>query len=815
MKPSQLLLWGLIALVLLGSFSPPDKPLTTVSECFTGRWGNDFILCGFENTGRPGVGNLQKRLEEELKLYFTGGNQGEFRFYDCQNKRPFEPGIKFSYVATRDSFYITWLGSERDVFLASATFQFRTAFSYECQGDKLVIKDLMVNTSYNKATYFLRRPLDAPQFAEPADGSSLSSNVLRASGMAEPSSRITVFLDGNPIGTTQANIEGNWTFGPWEGVGPGQHTLWTTVTDRAGFLSATSSPRTITYCPPLTITQQPQNQQRCQGGEVAFEVGALGGGIGYQWQINRGDGFQSLADSPTVQGSQSPRLVLTALPGEYNGAQFRCLLNQQGCLALSQQAVLTVNSGPSFSATVRSARCHESADGTIEIAANGQGPFQYALNNAPTQASPTFAGLKAGTYALRVDDGRGCQASATAMVGQPEPIRFSTRSTPVACAGPQSGKIQVFASGGTGAFQYQLNGGTFTDSGTFSGLGVGNYPVLIHDGAGCQVQTTVAVNRVDTLKMTLSVTSATSCTTTDGVIAVGSTGGVGVKEAKLDELPFTTTLRFLNLRTGSYQVTLRDSLGCQVQRRVEVTTTRTLSASLDQLRDVTCEEGRDGAAAVLITTGRAPYTYAWSSGGTTASVTGLASGAFSVKVTDSDGCSQTLTGSLKILNPLPPAPTITLTASGLQASGGQGQYQWYTGTPPVGSPLAGATAATLVPLSGGSYYITVQAATGCVSKPSQPFLYVLTALEPQRVLHVELAPNPAQHHTELLLEATEPEILEVSMSTASGHVLKKWTLQAGARPQRLSVNLSGLPSGMYIISVKGKAGSSVQKLLVQ
>lgn len=49
-----------------------------------------------------------------------------------------------------------------------------------------------------------------------------------------------------------------------------------------------------------------------------------------------------------------------------------------------------------------------------------------------------------------------------------------------------------------------------------------------------------------------------------------------------------------------------------------------------------------GSAQVSITAGKAPFTYLWSTGDTTASVSGLASGIYDVTVTGSDGCPVTI-----------------------------------------------------------------------------------------------------------------------------------------------------------------------------
>ncbi|MBL7923735.1 MAG: HYR domain-containing protein [Bacteroidia bacterium] len=66
-----------------------------------------------------------------------------------------------------------------------------------------------------------------------------------------------------------------------------------------------------------------------------------------------------------------------------------------------------------------------------------------------------------------------------------------------------------------------------------------------------------------------------------------------------------------------------------------------------------------GNGKVVISYGVQPYTYAWSNGGTTASINGLAPGTYCVTVTDSTGCSETCC--YTIFEPAPLTATMTKT----------------------------------------------------------------------------------------------------------------------------------------------------------
>jgi len=80
--------------------------------------------------------------------------------------------------------------------------------------------------------------------------------------------------------------------------------------------------------------------------------------------------------------------------------------------------------------------------------------------------------------------------------------------------------------------------------------------------------------------------------------------------------------------------------------------------------DEHCELSNDGAGIAFPQGGTAPYTYLWSTGGTTQSITGLDAGTYTVTVTDANGC--TASAVVNIGTQLdPPAPVITASVNNL------------------------------------------------------------------------------------------------------------------------------------------------------
>jgi len=163
--------------------------------------------------------------------------------------------------------------------------------------------------------------------------------------------------------------------------------------------------------------------------------------------------------------------------------------------------------------------------------------------------------------------------------------------------------------------------------------------------------------------------------------------------------------------TGTFQVlnlTVNGSvgLGC---------TAPTLS---DAVTNVACFGGHTGSVTVTATGGSSPYTYLWSTGATTSSVSGLAAGTYLCTVTATGGCTASISATVTqpssalsaIIGSVTSATCSSSTGSAtVTASGGTSPYTYAWSTTPV------ATSATATGLAPGSYSVTVTDAHGCTA----------------------------------------------------------------------------------------------------
>jgi len=134
---------------------------------------------------------------------------------------------------------------------------------------------------------------------------------------------------------------------------------------------------------------------------------------------------------------------------------------------------------------------------------------------------------------------------------------------------------------------------------------------------------------------------------------------------------------------------------------------------------VSCNGGNNGSATLTMTSGFAPYTFAWSNGFTqttsgASTASGLSAGNYSVTVTG-NGVSCNYVRQFIIMQPLPLVCSITNTDVGCNTETGTATVNSSGGVAPYSYLWSnGATTQTAIGLAAGIYSVTLTDANGCV-----------------------------------------------------------------------------------------------------
>ena len=117
-------------------------------------------------------------------------------------------------------------------------------------------------------------------------------------------------------------------------------------------------------------------------------------------------------------------------------------------------------------------------------------------------------GLEPGNYGVTVTDENGCSVTDTVEVEAAVAINLGTTVTDVTCFGDSNGSASVEATGGSGNFQYSINGIIYNTSNVFDGLLAGQYSLFAQDEIGCVESTTVTVEQPDAIEITAILSEA-------------------------------------------------------------------------------------------------------------------------------------------------------------------------------------------------------------------------------------------------------------------------------------------------------------------
>jgi len=303
--------------------------------------------------------------------------------------------------------------------------------------------------------------------------------------------------------------------------------------------------------------------------------------------------------------------------------------------------------------------------------------------------------------------------------------------TNVACRGQSTGAITVQAtSSGGGTLTYAWS--ALPNPGntpTITNRPAGTYSVTVTSSLGGTPATATYMITQPATAVTINslVVTDVSCNgANDGSILVTASGGTGALSYAWSAPPPNpgNTPNPMNLIPFSfYRVTVTDASGCTAMSMLtEVEEPAPLVVTATSIQNILCAGASTGSVTLSVTGGTGPYTYNWS--GTapdTNPTTGLPAGVYSVTVTDSRGCTQTLNNvNVVALNPALTITNTTVTdlndgnpgAVNITVQGGNSTYT-YVWTGPGGFSAGTQDISNLT--VGGQYCVTVTDGNNCTT----------------------------------------------------------------------------------------------------
>ena len=239
---------------------------------------------------------------------------------------------------------------------------------------------------------------------------------------------------------------------------------------------------------------------------------------------------------------------------------------------------------------------------------------------------------------------------------------------------------------------------------------------------GCSSTTDVTVTENKTAPTVITNASEINCNTATATLnGLGSSAGAnftytwtkvsgtGNLTGAIDGVTATTD------GTGTFRLMVMNTdNGCTSADNIDVIEILPPDVSISSQTNVGCYGDSTGIATATTTNGKAPFSYVWSSGGTTDTENGFGIGMYQVTVTDADGCTDNV--SLTITQP----DSILLNAtstfiSSLGGNDGTAAVNQIGGTPPFEYLWSNdSTTQQITDLTSGYYTVTVTDMNNCI-----------------------------------------------------------------------------------------------------
>ncbi len=607
----------------------------------------------------------------------------------------------------------------------------------------------------------------------------------------------------SPLGLYEYKIDAGGTYQAsttFTGVASGTRTIYVRNINNTSCTSSASVTVSSTPILPANATASTTIQPSCSAPTGTIVVTAPTGG--YEYNID-GGAYQT---STTFAG---------ILPGSHS-----ILVRSKtdnSCISAAATSV-TVTADPSVPAAATASTTIQPtcsvATGTIVVTAPTGGTYEYNIDGGTWQSSTIFANVAAGAHNIlvrRTTDPT-CISSATivnvnAQPTAPEAPTATTTIQPTCSVA--TGTIVVTAP--LGLYEYNIDGGTWQTSNTFTNVAAGPHPILVRrsNSITCiSAPTSVTINTQPTVpaNATASTTIQPSCSAPTGTIVV--TAPTGGYEYNIDGGAYQTSTTFAGILPGSHSILVRSKTdnSCISAAATSVTVTADPFVPAAATASTTIQPTCSVATGTIVVTAPTGGTYEYNiDGGTWQSSTifaNVAAGAHNILVrrtTDPTCISSATIVNVNTQPTAPEAPTATTTI--------QPTCSVVTGTIVVTAPLGlyeynidggtWQTSTTFTNVAAGPHPILVRRSNSitCISAPTSVTVNALpTALT-----------ATITNSTNVLCYGAATGTATVTATAGTGTAPYTYLWSNGSTDQ----TATGLIAGTYTVTVTDKNGCTV------
>ncbi|MBL0052473.1 MAG: SprB repeat-containing protein [Bacteroidetes bacterium] len=439
--------------------------------------------------------------------------------------------------------------------------------------------------------------------------------------------------------------------------------------------------------------------------------------------------------------------------------------------------------------SISDVKCNGDSNGYLSVIVNGgTPPFSYLWSNGSTLLD--INNVTSGVYTVTVTDTNGCSGVNSFIIVQPSNLGLIFNSvTNVDCNGLNTGGITVLIGGGVQPYSFLWSNSATTQN--LNNVGAGSYSITVIDVNNCSA----TFDTIITQPLILSANLASKA----NVLCYGDSSGTLSTNIGGGKPPYSylwsngnTNQNMIGLIVGIYTLIVTDVNGCTTNFNESILGPDSLSFQFTTGQP-SCGLN-NGFINATVLGGTPPYLYLWSNGITLNSINNLASGTYTLTVTDSTGCTDT--AEVNLFNQNGPSIIVDSITDALCTNGnGAGYISIANGASPYSFIWNnGNTTEDLLNVPSGSYTVTVTDAASCTASIS-------ITIGINNPLQIQFTVNDAQ--------------CNASNGSVSTNILNGTSpLQYLWSNGSTNDSLANIPAGTYILTVTDASGCSISDTVV-
>ncbi|MFT5261911.1 MAG: hypothetical protein ACI8YQ_000638 [Polaribacter sp.] len=358
--------------------------------------------------------------------------------------------------------------------------------------------------------------------------------------------------------------------------------------------------------------------------------------------------------------------------------------------------------------------CNGLNNGNIDVdMEGGAGGYYYEWSNGAASNSDDLTDIGVGIYNLTVSDNSGCTWVNSVEILASTSMSGNATITNTPCSGDNTGSIDFSLNGGN--FPYVFNWDNGATSASIQNLTAGPYEITVTDSTGCQFYDSLYVSAPEPVFAEADINSISCFGASDASINILAAGGNGTYNYAWSTGGTNSSIS--NLSNGNYNLTITDGMGCSANFVYILDEPAVLTAAT-QASFIDCNGTASGSVNTITQGGTSPYSYSWSNGETTDSITNVMANTYTVTISDANNCSSVETATVfqntavtNSVNQINLDCNSNNTGSiSINTTGGSGSYTYLWDD--------GQTTAQLNNLAAETYNLTVTDNNNCTSTES-------------------------------------------------------------------------------------------------